>query len=201
MTMQSDIVLASSNAKKIRELNDVLATFHIHVISQQNYGVADVEETGLSFIENALIKARYAAQQTGKAAIADDSGLCVLALDGQPGIYSARYSGEHGNDYANNQKLLSALENETQRQAYYVCTIAYVHHANDPLPIIAQGLWHGEILHNARGENGFGYDPLFYLPELKQTAAELMPEYKNKISHRALALADFVHQYRKRYKN
>lgn len=195
----SIIVLASSNSKKIRELNDVLAKFSLRVISQGEFGVPDAEETALSFMENALIKARHAAAHTGKPAIADDSGLCVPALGGAPGIYSARYCGEHGNDSANNQKLLNALHNITAREAYFVCTIAYVHHAEDPLPILAQGLWHGDILHEARGENGFGYDPLFFLPELGKSAAELAADEKNRISHRALALTDFIRQYRSRY--
>lgn len=197
--MPHNIVLASSNAKKIIELNAVLADFGLLAISQQTLGVDDAEETGLSFIENALIKARHAAKVTGKPAIADDSGLCVPALDGQPGIYSARYSGKHGNDAANNEKLLLSLTEEKQRHAYYVCAIAYVHHADDPLPILAQGIWHGEILHEGQGKNGFGYDPLFWLPDLGKTAAELSPEEKNRISHRALALADFARQYRERY--
>lgn len=197
--MQNTLVLASSNSKKIRELDAVLANFGLHVIGQQTLGVSDAEETGLSFIENALIKARYAAQMTGKPAIADDSGLCVPALGGQPGIYSARYSGEHGNDAANNRKLLTELAHVENRGAYYVCAIAYVHTPEDPLPILAQGLWQGEILHEARGDNGFGYDPLFWLPDLGKSAAELSPEHKNHISHRALALADFIRQYRERY--
>lgn len=197
--MPHSIILASSNAKKIIELNAVLADFDLIAISQQTLGIDDAEETGLSFIENALIKARHAAKATGKPAIADDSGLCVPALGGQPGIYSARYSGAHGNDAANNEKLLKMLAEEKQRHAYYVCAIAYVHHADDPLPIIAQGLWYGEILHESRGENGFGYDPLFWLPDLGKTAAEISPEEKNRISHRVLALADFVQQYRKKY--
>lgn len=197
--MQNTLVLASSNSKKIRELDAVLVNFGLHVIGQQTLGVSDAEETGLSFIENALIKARHAAQMTGKPAIADDSGLCVPALGGQPGIYSARYSGEHGNDAANNRKLLTELGHVQNRSAYYVCAIAYVHTPEDPLPILAQGLWQGEILHEARGDNGFGYDPLFWLPDLDKSAAELSPEHKNHISHRALALADFIRQYRERY--
>ncbi|MDO5090398.1 MAG: RdgB/HAM1 family non-canonical purine NTP pyrophosphatase [Cardiobacteriaceae bacterium] len=197
--MPRHLILASSNAKKISELNAVLGEFGLIAISQQTLGVGDAKETGLSFIENALLKARHAAQATGQAAIADDSGLCVPALGGQPGIYSARYSGEHGNDAANNHQLLTALGEQTQRHAYYVCTIAYVHHPDDPLPILAQGLWHGEILREPRGNNGFGYDPLFWLPAHGKTAAELAPEEKNRLSHRALALADFVRQYRERY--
>lgn len=193
------IILASGNVKKIRELNDVLSRFHIGVQSQGEYGVSDAEESAASFIENALIKARHAARCTGKPAIADDSGLCVAALDGAPGIYSARYAGRHGDDAANNAKLLQALAHTDNRSACFVCTIAYVHHGDDPLPILAQGLWHGEILPAPRGTGGFGYDPIFYLPGSGKTAAELEADEKNRISHRALALAEFVRQYRARY--
>lgn len=195
----SILILASGNAKKIREMNALLASFDLQIKSQGEYGVPDADETAPSFIENALIKARHAAAHTGKPAIADDSGLCVAALGGAPGIYSARYSGEHGNDAANNHKLLNELRDTPNRRATFVCTIAYVEHAEDPLPILAQGLWHGEILHAPRGDNGFGYDPLFFLPERGQTAAEMAAEDKNRISHRALALADFIRQYQSRY--
>ena len=197
--MNTSFVLASNNRKKIAELNAVLADFGIQVISQGELGIAEIAETGLSFVENALIKARHAARESGQPALADDSGLCVAALDGAPGIYSARYSGEPSDDAANNQKLLQALRDSDKRAACFVCTIASVQHAEDPLPILAQGLWHGEILRETRGSNGFGYDPLFYLPHLGKTAAELDAAEKNRISHRALALADFVRQYRERY--
>ena len=195
----SPIVIASGNAKKIREMNELLIKFNLQAISQQEFGITDAEETGLTFMENALLKARHAAKQTGKPAIADDSGLCVPALGGAPGIYSARYSGKHGDDKANNDKLLQNLSNLEKRNAYYVCTIAYLHHPEDPLPILAQGLWYGEILHSGRGTNGFGYDPLFYIPQLGKTAAEMEAEEKNRISHRALALANFAQQYSERY--
>ena len=148
------ILLASNSGKKIAELSAILASFGIEIKAQRDYGIEDVPETGLTFIENALIKARHAARQSGLPAIADDSGLCVPALGGAPGIYSARYSGE--GDAGNNRKLLAALENVQDRRAYYVCLIVYLRHADDPLPIIAQGLWHGTIALEARGDGGFG---------------------------------------------
>ena len=195
----SPIIIASGNAKKIREMNELLIKFNLQAISQQEFGITDAEETGLTFMENALLKARHAAKQTGKPAIADDSGLCVPALGGAPGIYSARYSGKHGDDKANNDKLLQNLSNLEKRNAYYVCAIAYLHHPEDPLPILAQGLWYGEILLDGRGTNGFGYDPLFYIPQLGKSAAEMEAKEKNLISHRALALANFAQQYSERY--
>lgn len=195
----SPIIIASGNAKKIREMNELLIKFNLQAISQQEFGITDAEETGLTFMENALLKARHAAKQTGKPAIADDSGLCVPALGGAPGIYSARYSGKHGDDKANNDKLLQNLSNLEKRNAYYVCAIAYLHHPEDPLPILAQGLWYGEILLDGRGTNGFGYDPLFYIPQLGKSAAEMEAKEKNRISHRALALANFAQQYSERY--
>ena len=187
------ILLASNNGKKIAELSAILASFGIEIKAQRDYGIEDVPETGLTFIENALIKARHAARQSGLPAIADDSGLCVPALGGAPGIYSARYSGE--GDAGNNRKLLAALENEHDRRAYYVCLIVYLRHADDPLPIIAQGLWHGTIALEARGDGGFGYDPLFVPAGDSRTAAEYSAAEKNSISHRARALAAFTELY------
>ena len=187
------ILLASNNGKKIAELSAILASFGIEIKAQRDYGIEDVPETGLTFIENALIKARHAARQSGLPAIADDSGLCVPALGGAPGIYSARYSGE--GDAGNNRKLLAALENVQDRRAYYVCLIVYLHHADDPLPIIAQGLWHGTIALEARGDGGFGYDPLFVPAGDSRTAAEYSAAEKNSISHRARALAAFTELY------
>ena len=186
-------ILASNNAKKIAELSAILASFGIEIKAQRDYGIEDVPETGLTFIENALIKARHAARQSGLPAIADDSGLCVPALGGAPGIYSARYSGE--GDAGNNRKLLAALENVSDRRAYYVCLIVYLRHADDPLPIIAQGLWHGTIALEARGDGGFGYDPLFVPAGDSRTAAEYSAAEKNSISHRARALAAFTELY------
>ena len=187
------ILLASNNGKKIAELSAILASFGIEIKAQRDYGIEDVPETGLTFVENALIKARHAARQSGLPAIADDSGLCVPALGGAPGIYSARYSGE--GDAGNNRKLLAALENVQDRRAYYVCLIVYLRHADDPLPIIAQGLWHGTIALEARGDGGFGYDPLFVPAGDSRTAAEYSATEKNSISHRARALAAFTELY------
>ena len=187
------ILLASNNGKKIAELSAILASFGIEIKAQRDYGIEDVPETGLTFVENALIKARHAARQSGLPAIADDSGLCVPALGGAPGIYSARYSGE--GDAGNNRKLLAALENVQDRRAYYVCLIVYLRHADDPLPIIAQGLWHGTIAHELRGDGGFGYDPLFVPAGDSRTAAEYSAAEKNSISHRARALAAFTELY------
>lgn len=187
------ILLASNNGKKIAELSAILASFGLEIKAQRDYGIEDVPETGLTFVENALIKARHAARQSGLPAIADDSGLCVPALGGAPGIYSARYSGE--GDVGNNRKLLAALENAQDRRAYYVCLIVYLRHADDPLPIIAQGLWHGTIALEARGDGGFGYDPLFVPAGDSRTAAEYSAAEKNSISHRARALAAFTELY------
>lgn len=187
------ILLASNNSKKIAELAAILARFGIEIKAQRDYGIEEIPETGLTFIENALIKARHAARQSGLPAIADDSGLCVPALGGAPGIYSARYSGE--GDAGNNRKLLAALENVQDRRAYYVCLIVYLRHADDPLPIIAQGLWHGTIALEARGDGGFGYDPLFVPAGDNRTAAEYSAAEKNSISHRARALAAFTELY------
>ena len=187
------ILLASNNGKKIAELSAILASFGIEIKAQRDYGIEDVPETGLTFIENALIKARHAARQSGLPAIADDSGLCVPALGGAPGIYSARYSGE--GDAGNNRKLLAALENVSDRRAYYVCLIVYLRHADDPLPLIAQGLWHGTIAREPRGDGGFGYDPLFVPAGDSRTAAEYSAAEKNSISHRARALAAFTELY------
>ena len=186
-------ILASNNSKKIAELAAILARFGMEIKAQRDYGIEEIPETGLTFIENALIKARHAARQSGLPAIADDSGLCVPALGGAPGIYSARYSGE--GDDGNNRKLLAALENVADRRAYYVCLIVYLRHADDPLPLIAQGLWHGTIALDARGDGGFGYDPLFVPAGDSRTAAEYPVDEKNAVSHRARALATFTELY------
>ena len=191
--MKNRIVLASNNGKKIRELGAILAASDIHIQPQSDFGIGEVAETGTTFIENALIKARHAAAISGLPAIADDSGLCVPALGGAPGIYSARYSGE--GDAGNNRKLLAALANHSDRRAYYVCLIVYLRHADDPLPLITEGLWHGHITDTPRGDGGFGYDPLFIPDGYTQTAAELGVAEKNRISHRAKALAAFAAAY------
>ena len=185
-----DLVLASGNPGKLRELNNLLEPLGWHVRSQKELDVPDVEETGLTFVENALIKARNAARATGMAALADDSGLAVDALGGRPGIYSARYSGTEGDDEANNRKLLEELGDTPadQRGAFYHCSLVLLTHAEDPCPIIAEGQWRGRIGFEYRGSNGFGYDPLFELPERGCTSAELSPEEKDAISHRGQAM-------------
>lgn len=188
--MSRDLVLASGNKGKLAELQSLLADSDFRLIAQSELGVEDAIEDGLSFIENALIKARHAARVTGKAAIADDSGLCVDALGGAPGIHSARFAGEHGNDAKNNALLLERLQQvpDDQRGAQFVCVLAMVRHADDPLPLICEGYWRGRILRQPQGDQGFGYDPLFLCPDQGASSAELERELKNRISHRARAL-------------
>ena len=194
---QGTLVLASNNKGKIAEFEKLFAEFNlpVDVIPQGQLNIEDAIEDGLSFVENAIIKARHASKISGKPAIADDSGICVPALGGAPGIYSARYAGEHGDDAANNQKLLADLKplrkNGEPIEGMFVCVLALVEHAEDPLPQIFQGIWTGEVLEQARGENGFGYDPLFWLPELNISSAEMSKEEKNKISHRGQAMQLF----------
>lgn len=188
--MSQRIVLASGNAGKLREFNAMLADLGIEFVRQSEFGVQDADETGLTFVENALIKARNAARCTGMPAMADDSGIVVDALGGAPGLYSARYAGEHGDDAANNAKLLEALQDvpDAQRTARFYCCIVYLRHAEDQLPIIAEASWEGRILHSLSGANGFGYDPLFYVPTHGCSSAELPADEKNRISHRGQAL-------------
>ncbi len=183
------IILASNNKGKIREFNTMLSNIY-EVVSMSDMGVEEVPEIGLTFVENALIKARNASAQSGLPALADDSGIVVDALNGEPGIYSARYAGNHGDDEANTQKILDEMADvpDGQRSARFWCAIVFVEHANDPTPIIVQRGWEGEILHEKVGENGFGYDPIFYVPTHKKASAELSPEQKNNISHRGKAL-------------
>ncbi|AFU99445.1 RdgB/HAM1 family non-canonical purine NTP pyrophosphatase [Simiduia agarivorans] len=192
MSQIKQLVLASNNAGKLAELSDMLAPSHIEVLPQSAFDISDADETGLSFVENAILKARHAARISGLPALADDSGLAVDALGGAPGIYSARYAGEHGNDAANNAKLLQALDGIEHRSAQFVCALALVRHADDPLPIICEGLWRGQILTTARGDNGFGYDPLFQPDGMTCASAELSKAQKNAVSHRALALKALV---------
>ena len=184
------IVLASSNPGKVREINQLLAGLSIEVAPQSQFGVPDIEETGLSFIENALLKARNAAQHTGLPAIADDSGIEVDALNGAPGIYSARYAGVGASDQQNLDKLLEELKDVPQnlRSARFQCLMVYLRHAADPTPLICQGTWNGRILFEAQGINGFGYDPVFYVPTHDCSSAQLPPEVKNSLSHRGQAL-------------
>jgi XTP/dITP diphosphohydrolase len=184
------IVLASHNPGKLREMGHILSELRVEVISQSRFNVPEVAETGLSFVENAIIKARHAARHTGLAAIADDSGLEVDALGGQPGIYSARYAGLGASDQENLEKLLEDLKeaSEEQRRARYQCLIVYMRHWQDPTPLICQGTWEGCIISTPQGSGGFGYDPIFYLPNHCCTAAELTAEEKNRLSHRGKAL-------------
>lgn len=184
------MVLASGNAGKLRELREILGT-SFDVRAQAEFGVSDVEETGLSFVENALLKARHAARATGLPALADDSGLCVDVLDGAPGLYSARYAGVHGDAGANIAKLLDAMREvpDERRTAHFHAAIVLMRHATDPQPVIAEGSWHGLILRAPRGAHGFGYDPVFLDPAHGLTAAELDAPLKNRISHRGKALA------------
>ncbi|MFA7388579.1 MAG: RdgB/HAM1 family non-canonical purine NTP pyrophosphatase [Thiohalobacteraceae bacterium] len=190
----TSIVLASSNPGKVREVNELLADHRITVLPQSQFGVADAEETGLTFVENAILKARNAALHTGLAAVADDSGLEVDALNGAPGIYSARYAGEDAGDRANLEKLLLDLADvpEQARTARFQCLMVYMRHANDPTPIICQGTWEGRILPAPRGEQGFGYDPVFFVPTHSCSSAELEPAIKNALSHRGQALRKLV---------
>jgi XTP/dITP diphosphohydrolase len=188
------IVLASNNAGKVREFNQLLAAASIRVVPQGEYGVPEAEETGLSFVENAIIKARNAARHAGLPAIADDSGIEVDALHGAPGIYSARYAGAGASDEENLRKLLEALRSTpgTRRGARFQCLMVYMRHADDPTPAIFQGTWEGRILGAPRGDNGFGYDPVFLVPGLGRSAAELDAATKNRLSHRGQALAKLL---------
>lgn len=185
------LVLASGNPGKLREIGAVLAPLALEVISQGTLGIADAEEPHDTFLENALAKARHASRASGLPALADDSGLCVEALGGEPGVHSAYYAGQEGSreqrDQRNNEKLLLSLREN--RKAYYYCAMVFLPRPDDPRPLIAEGLWHGEIARAPRGANGFGYDPLFWLPGLGRTAAELDPAEKNRLSHRGQALA------------
>ncbi|AHM72278.1 XTP/dITP diphosphatase [Yersinia hibernica] len=184
------IVLATGNPGKVRELANLLADFGLDVVAQTELGVESAEETGLTFIENALLKARHAAQTTGLPAIADDSGLAVDALAGAPGIYSARYAGADASDQQNLEQLLVALKDvpDEQRGAQFHCVLVYMRHATDPTPLVFHGQWPGVIAHQPAGAAGFGYDPIFYVPELGKTAAELTREEKQAVSHRGQAL-------------
>jgi len=185
------LVLASSNPGKLAELRELLADVPIELRAQSEFGVEDAEETGLSFVENAILKARHAARATGWPALGDDSGICVDALDGAPGLYSARYSGRHGDNAANIAKLLAALRDvpEAGRGARFVCVLALLRHAEDPQPVIAEGVWEGRILDAPRGDRGFGYDPVFFDVARGIGAAELDAAIKHRISHRGQALA------------
>lgn len=194
MAKLDKIVLASGNAGKIRELTAMLQPLNIEVIPQSEFNIPDAEEPGLTFIENAIIKARHAAHLSGLPALADDSGLAVTALHGAPGIHSARYAGDHLTPKENIAKLTAEMENvpDDQRQATFHCVLALLNSFDDPAPIVCHGRWHGMILREMHGEHGFGYDPIFYVPSEKKSAAELTPEIKNNISHRGQALRALV---------
>ncbi|WP_296208265.1 RdgB/HAM1 family non-canonical purine NTP pyrophosphatase [Psychrobacter sp. UBA3480] len=201
-TTANQWVLASNNKGKLAEFKRLFAEVNLDVtiVPQGQLDIEDAIEDGLSFVENAIIKARHASRISGLPAIADDSGLCVPVLGNAPGIYSARYAGEHGNDSKNNAKLIAdlqpirAAEPDTPIKGMFVCVLAMVRHADDPLPIVAQGLWHGEISETAHGDGGFGYDPLFWLPDLQASAASLSATDKNNISHRGQAIQQLLAQ-------
>ncbi|HQR83291.1 MAG: non-canonical purine NTP pyrophosphatase, RdgB/HAM1 family [Polynucleobacter sp. 24-46-87] len=192
------LVLASNNAGKLREFQELLAPFQYEVIPQGALAIPAADEPYLTFVENALAKARHASSASGLPALADDSGICAHALNGEPGIRSARYAGINGNDAANNQKLFSALQGKADRGAHYVCALVMVESANDPEPLIVQTRWYGQVVNEAKGSYGFGYDPYFFLPELGCTAAELEPSEKNLISHRGQALRELIAQLQTR---
>ncbi|MFZ5594728.1 MAG: XTP/dITP diphosphatase [Pseudomonadota bacterium] len=192
--MMRRIILASNNAGKAREIGEMLAGHGIEVLPQSAFGVPEIEETGLSFVENAILKARNAAEHTGLPAIADDSGLEVDALNGAPGIYSARYAGPEATDQDNLEKLLAVLAEvpAEQRTARFQCVMVYMSHASDPTPVICQGTWEGSLLTVPQGTNGFGYDPIFLVPRRNRSAAELPADVKNRLSHRGQALRKMI---------
>lgn len=183
------LVIASNNPGKLREFQLMLAPLGIEVFTQAQLGISEAEEPHCTFVENALAKARHVSLESGMPALADDSGICVDALGGAPGVQSARYAGENPkSDQRNNDKLLQAMQGVTDRRAHYYCVLVLVRHANDPQPLIAEGEWHGEIAHEERGDGGFGYDPMFWLPEQGKMSAELSHDEKARLSHRAKAL-------------
>lgn len=199
------LVVASSNPGKLREFRQMLEPLGIEIVPQSSLGIPEADEPHATFVENALDKARHASRLAGMPAFADDSGICVAALAGEPGVHSARFAGDpspgtpggrEAQDRRNNEKLVALLQGRPDRRAHYCCVIVLVRHAHDPAPLIAEGRWHGEVIDAPRGAYGFGYDPHFYLPELGRTAAELVPQEKNAVSHRGLAMARLVAQLR-----
>ncbi len=186
------LVVASNNPGKLREFSELLAPLGWEPVPQKALGVAECDEPYHTFVENALAKARHASAQTGLPALADDSGICVPILGGEPGVHSARYAGEPKSDERNNQKLIADLSDKADKRAHYVCVLVFVRHADDPQPIITEGEWHGEIVASPRGQGGFGYDPYFFLPEMGVTCAELDAAEKNRRSHRGQALRQLV---------
>lgn len=193
------IILASNNEGKCKEFNQLFAQHHIKVLPQSQFHIPECAEPYQTFIENALAKARHASLHSGLPALADDSGICFTALNGAPGVHSARFAGSPKSDYNNNAKANQELAPHSDKRCYYVCVLVLIRHPNDPQPIIAEGIWHGQWQTQAVGSNGFGYDPHFYLPDYQCTAAELSPEIKNQISHRGQALQQLlfkINQYR-----
>ncbi len=186
------LVIASNNPGKLREIDRILQPLGMEILPQSAFNIPEAEEPYCTFIENCLTKARHASEHSGLPALADDSGICVDALNGAPGVYSARFAGEPKSDQRNNEKLIELLKNEPNRKAHYYCVIILVRHPHDPQPIIAEGSWHGEIIDTPRGDGGFGYDPYFLVPEFGKTGAELPMDVKNGISHRGQALAALV---------
>ena len=194
--MQRTVVLASNNAGKLAEFSSLLAPLGLELRKQNELGISEAEEPHVTFVENALAKARHVAQLSGLPALADDSGMCVPALGGAPGVLSARYAGEPKSDARNNQKLIHELSANEDKSAYYYCVLVYLRHAQDPQPVIAEGRWDGKIIATPRGENGFGYDPHFWIAALNKTAAELSAEEKNHLSHRGQALRALIAKWR-----
>lgn len=194
--MSRTLILASNNAGKLKEFSALLAPINFDLHTQSEFNVPEAEEPHVTFVENAIAKARHAARLTGKPALADDSGVCVNALGGAPGVYSARYAGEPKSDQRNNEKLIADLAAHADKSAYYYCVLVFVRHVDDPQPVIADGRWNGEMLAEPRGQGGFGYDPYFWIPELQKTAAELTSEEKNRLSHRGQALRALIEKLR-----
>jgi XTP/dITP diphosphohydrolase len=192
--MTQSLVLASNNAGKLAEFAQLLAPLGFAIKSQRELDIPEAEEPFGTFVENALAKARHASQLSGLPALADDSGICVPALGGAPGVQSARYAGEPRSDAANNAKLVRDIAAHADKSAYYYCVLVIVRHADDPQPIIADGVWHGQLIEQPRGQGGFGYDPYFFLPSLDKTAAELSAEEKNRLSHRGQALRALINK-------
>jgi XTP/dITP diphosphohydrolase len=194
--MQRTVVLASNNAGKLAEFSSLLSPLGLALRKQSELGISEAEEPHATFVENALAKARHVAQLSGLPALADDSGVCVPTLGGAPGVLSARFAGEPKSDARNNQKLIQDLSAHEDKSAYYYCVLVYLRHAQDPQPVIAEGRWDGEIIATPRGENGFGYDPHFWIAALNKTAAELSAEEKNQLSHRGQALRALIAKWR-----
>jgi len=188
------IVLASNNQGKIKEFRDIFTNLNIEIIPQAEFNVPEIDEPYFTFVENSLHKARHCSKYTGLPSLADDSGICVSALNGAPGVFSARYAGEPKSDLRNNQKLVADLSGITDRKAYFYCVLVLVRSNDDPEPIIADGKIHGEIIDSPRGSNGFGYNPIFYIPSLEKTVAQLDDEIKNEISHRRLATNNLINK-------